>query len=156
MSFTVTRQKRWDDGVNLVEITQGGLDYVNPDMLVPKYRNEGETTASLCEAVENAIEIAESWQEDSKEEIFIACGNTHGMTAHLDEMELNEENYKILKEQAEKIDDSLPQCDRCGKIIDAKKHIIHTELSDERFCSEYCADKAYENYMDELEEEEEE
>lgn len=149
MSFTVSRQRRWDDGVNLVEITQGGIDYCNPDALVSKYRGEMEETISLSEAVENAIGIAEQWKQDNpKEQIFIACGNTHGMTAHLDEMELNEETYKQLREQAEKVDEKLPRCPHCGKILGKERYRLYDCCDgDDWFCSEYCAEEAYNDIL---------
>ena len=35
--FTVTRQRQFPDGENVVEVSAGGLDYTNPDALGAKY-----------------------------------------------------------------------------------------------------------------------
>jgi len=35
--WTVTRQRQWPDGVDIVEVSAGGIDYTNPDALCAKY-----------------------------------------------------------------------------------------------------------------------
>ena len=38
MKLVVTRQLQWPEGKRVVEVSVGGIDYVNPDALVAKYR----------------------------------------------------------------------------------------------------------------------
>src|SRR5438046_8051608 len=78
--FTVTRQRQWPDGDNVVEVSHGGLDYCNPDALGAKYAGEFEEFADPRQAVETAIEIVRAWRKDSKERIAIGVGSTNGMT----------------------------------------------------------------------------
>jgi len=54
--YTVTRQVRWMGNI-MVEISDGGFDYVNPDMLSEKYPGEGETFIDPRDAV-NAVEAS--------------------------------------------------------------------------------------------------
>ena len=116
--FTVTRQKRWIDGMQIVEVNQGSLDYANPDMLVPKYQRQGEgdTFVGMLPAIEAAIKIAELWKKESKP-IYIGVGNTHGMTAQFAEMKLTSKKLKQLREEAIAYDAKLPKCCRCGGIL---------------------------------------
>ena len=69
--FTVTRQRRWPDGLNIVEITQGGKDYTGSDALVERYPGEFQTYIGLEEATLAAISIARLWKHDSKGKIYI-------------------------------------------------------------------------------------
>jgi hypothetical protein len=83
--YTVTRQRQWPDGVNLVEISAGGVDYCNPDALAAKYSGEFEEYRDPCEAAETAIEICRAWRKDNpKERIAIGLGATAGMTMPFD------------------------------------------------------------------------
>lgn len=153
--FTVTRQKRWEDGLKVVEVNQGSLDYANSDMLVPAYVGEGESHVGLVAALEVAIEIAEDWQKQTKDTIHIGVGNTHGMSIPFDEMELTEETYALLRKKAAEHDEQLPKCCRCGDILGKDTYTL-TDWEDEKFCSENCAERSYEEMMKEEEEEEEE
>lgn len=82
MKWFVSRQCYW--GVEepyVVEIATGGLDYANPDMLVAKYKGEGEEYDDPEEAVEAALEIAQAWKEDQPQlNIQVAAGCTMGFT----------------------------------------------------------------------------
>ena len=51
MPYTVTRQDQWM-GELMVEISEGGFDYTNPDMLSGRWEGEGETFIDPREAVE--------------------------------------------------------------------------------------------------------
>ncbi len=62
--YTITRQIQWPDGTSIVEISEGELDYTNPDALVEKYPGEFETFDNPIEAVNTAIEICKSWRND--------------------------------------------------------------------------------------------
>lgn len=91
MAFTVTRQIQHPDGTHIVEISEGGLDYANPDMLVAQYLDEGVTFDDPREAVETAIQIRDSWQRDSPDmDISIGRGCTMGMTLPFDPSDVEE------------------------------------------------------------------
>lgn len=150
--FTVTRQKRYIDGISIVEITAGGLDNSNADALCKKYDGEFETFTGMTPAVDTAIEIAKKWQEDDKENIiYIGYGDTHGMGLPLDEMELNEDTYKTLREVAEKHDEELPKCAKCGDILAGETYKIWDDPFDDQFCSEHCCNEEYYRREQELE-----
>jgi len=141
----------------VVEISDGGIDYCNPDALSAKYRGEFEEFADPREAVETAITIAQQWQADAPDKtILIDHGGTGGMTMPFDGMELGEETYTALREWANSQYEELEKCCRCGDIL-GKERWTHPELcEEEKFCSENCCDNAYWDMMKELEEEEEE
>jgi hypothetical protein len=102
--FTVTRQLRWPDGLNIVEISQGGIEYTNPDMLIPRYPGEGDEYEGLTAAVEAAIEVAKAWKQETDNEVFIAVGCTYGMTAQFDAEPATEETFRYLLKEAAAFD----------------------------------------------------
>lgn len=145
-TFTVTRQHRWSDGLKIVEVSQGGIDYANPDALAKKWQGEFEEFTGMTDAVEAAIGIAKAWQETTTDQIFIGVGATHGMTMEFDALSLTDENFDALLSKAEKFDENLPRCGHCGDILTGR-HCYH-ELSDDRFCSDYCAEQDYEQMFE--------
>lgn len=146
--FTVTRQSRWPDGEQIVEITQGNLDYANPDMLVCKYAGEGKTYTGFRPAVDAAISIAQQWQKDKPHlKISIASGFTHGMTAILDEMPLCEESFETLRKGADEFDQKLPRCAECGNMLGEERYSLH-DIGEYDCCSEHCAEKHYQPVPD--------
>lgn len=64
----------------MVEVSKGGIDYVNPDALVGKYPGEFEQFESPLEAIKTAIAICEAWRKDGRKEAQVAIGSTGGMT----------------------------------------------------------------------------
>jgi len=151
--WCVTRQKRWDDGKNIVEINYGGIDYANPDAYSARYQGEFEEFTNPIEATETAIKIAQQWQKDNpNKEIFIASGFTMGMTMNFEEMTLNEETFQSLREEAQEEYNSLPKCNRCGDILPEKTYTLPDYDFDEEFCSENCANMAYDYYTTEEQE----
>lgn len=84
MMYTVTRQIQHPDGTHMVEVSAGGFDYVNPDMMGEKYEGEGETFDDPREAVRTAIDIRNAWQRDAGVKIEIGYGDTLGMTMPFD------------------------------------------------------------------------
>lgn len=68
--YIVTRQAYWPDGQLVVEIARGGIDYCNPDALVPKYPGEFQEFKNPKEAVQVALKILELWKTD------YTCGMT--------------------------------------------------------------------------------
>lgn len=140
MKFTVTRQVQFG-GNDCVEISRGGLDYANPDMLVPKYKGEGETYDNPVEAVEIAIEIAKKWQEECPDRcILIDHGATGGMTMPFDGCELAVETFEALRCWAKILFDKAPKCEQCGEVL---PEMFYTNYeTGENYCSSYCAELA--------------
>lgn len=155
MQFTVTRQRQWPEGKLVVEISKGGFDYVNPDMLVVQYPRlgEGETFTGMIPAVAAGIAIAKAWKEAKpKEDIGIAVGFTHGCTLPFDGEELTAEVEAALLAEADRYDAELPKCAHCGDILGDELWGPHWQHPDERdCCSENCAEMHY-NQPDEDEE----
>lgn len=138
---TVTRQLQWPDGALVVEISQGGIDYTNPDALTARYPGEFEEFEDPREAVKVAIEIATCWQKDHpSDQILIDHGATAGMTMPFDGLELIDENLVTLKTWAEEEVAKLPKCDKCGEVIFGDP-ITLVEFDDWKFCREYCAEE---------------
>ena len=146
MPYTVTRQSQWPSGDQVVEVSAGGLDYSNPDMLVPKWGRlgEGDTFVSPVLAVEAAVEICRAWRKDGAPRARIGHGATGGMTMPFDSCTFEEARAWAAKREA-----SLPRCDRCGEIL-PENHFTVPDLDDERFCREYCAEEAYRGAYAEL------
>lgn len=153
MPWFVSRQKYWGvdpEEANVVEIASGGRDYANPDMLVPKYYGEGGEYEDPREAVETAIEVAQQWKSDCPS---LSIGVAHGFTAG-STMPFEAEEVKELKKWAQQAYDNLPKCNRCGELL--KEGSIVQIIDDPEFgefCSEYCAETAYSDWQQELEEE---
>ena len=140
--FTVTRQHRYHDGYKIVEVSQGGIDYANPDALVKKWQGEFEEFTGMTAAVEAAIGIAKAWQETTTDQIFIGVGCTHGMTMEFDPLTLNDKTFDALIAKAEKFDENLPKCEHCGDIL-AGETYGHEFSDGHPFCSERCVETSY-------------
>lgn len=139
--YTVTRQHQWPDGDYVVEISQGGIDYANPDALTPVYAEEMTEYESADEAAENAIHIAQAWQADAPDKtILIAHGATGGNTMPFDGEPLTEETFAAMRQWAKEQDAQLPKCAKCGEPIRGNPYRLH-DFPDERFDREYCAEK---------------
>ena len=137
--YCITRQAYWPEGNLVVEIVSGGIDFTNPDALVEKYEGEFKEFTDPREAVKVAISIFEKWRADEPgEEISIAYGNTGGYTMPFEPFEI--EDVKSWGEGEYK---SLPKCSRCGGIIRDNEAIVISESPEEKYCSEYCADKSW-------------
>ena len=138
--FTVTRQHRWSDGLKIVEVSQGGIDYTNPDALCKKWQGEFDEYIGLTDAVIAAIGIAKAWQETTTDQIFIGVGCTNGMTMEFDALSLNDETFDMLLEKAAKFDERLPRCESCGDILTGETY--GTLMHGYCFCSQNCAENA--------------
>ena len=144
--YTVTRQLQYYEGNMMVEISEGGFDYVNPDMLSPIFEGEGETFSNPIDAVDAAISIRDKWQHiEPDNKITIGYGNTLGFCMAFEPAEIKE-----LKEWSQKEYESLPKCDRCGDII--KEEFTIWDMEDMKFCSENCAENAYSDMIESMEE----
>ena len=144
MPYTVTRQSQWPSGDKVVEVSAGGPDYTNPDELAHKYADEGRTYDSPVEAVEAAIRICQAWRQDGALDAQVGYGATYGMTMPFDASTFDEARTWARERLA-----NLPRCDRCGELL-PERHWTTSELMDESFCSENCAERAYEDSQIEL------
>ena len=140
--YTVTRQRQWPEGTNLVEISSGGIDYCNPDALGAKYSGEFEEYRDPREAVETAIEICRAWRKDNpSERIAIGHGATAGMTMPFDAC-----TFVSARKWARLVWDELEKCPGCGEPLpDEKRKLWHANDWDGlEYCSEDCATRAAE------------
>jgi hypothetical protein len=152
LKWFVSRQLYW--GVEpedryCVEIAQGGNNYANPDMLVPKYPGEGEEYTDPTKAVEAALAIAESWHRDNPgiAIINVAHGNTGG-----DTMPFEGEEREQLIAWAKKVSETLPTCDQCGCIMGDESWFPTADPDLGKYCSEVCCERAIEYYASHNEE----
>lgn len=146
MTWTITRQRQWPDGDNVVEISEGGIDYTNPDALAAKYPGEFQEFEDPREAVETAIEICRAWRKDGEKSATIGIGATGGYTIPFDSA-----TFRNAKDWANEVWEKLEKCPHCGRIMEdarewwnAGEWIGDEFLPDEdsgKYCSEYCAEK---------------
>lgn len=135
--YFVNCQHQYYSGNYLVEIAYPGIDYAGSDMLATRYSDEGDYDDPR-EALEAAIKVKECLQADyPDEEIGIAFG-------HFDMVEGEAQDLEELRAEIEKHYESLPKCDRCGKLRNEDEtYIIYSDPDFGKFCSEYCADEMY-------------
>jgi len=143
--YFVSRQFYYYQQINVVEIAYPSIDSSGPDMLIEKYAGEGEEYKNPIEALEIALNIASNWQVDiPDEDIFITFGCMEfgeGEPINPKDLEALEE----LKQNIQKHYESLPKCSYCGELIDEKEYYINedSQWTDDKFCSEFHAEKAY-------------
>lgn len=143
MTWTVTRQSQWPTGENIVEVSEGGIDYCNPDALVELYKGSGEfeTFDDPREAAEAAIQICSWWRIDHKgmrgSRPKVAAGATLGFT-----LPFEPSTFKQLRIWASETWKHLEKCS-CGKPF-KKERWRADDWSGIEFCSERCADKEIE------------
>ena len=135
MPYTVTRQLQWPDGMPVVEVSVGGIDYTNPDALVARYPGEFETFDGPREAVETAIAICRAWRKDGEPAARVGVGATGGMT-----MPFETCSFKAARKWARERFEAMPKCDRCGRLL-PEHYYTRPDLDDQRVCSEYCAER---------------
>ncbi len=138
--FTVSRQSRCFTGEQVVEISQGGIDYTNADALCAKYEGEFETFTGMKPAVEAGIAIAKAWSADSTDTIHIGVGCTGGYSMPFEEKPATEDNFSALLESADEFDAKLPRCGQCGEILEDTKY-GDADIGEYNCCSEYCAER---------------
>lgn len=153
--YTVTRQVQWPEGTNVVEISEGGIDYCNPDALSPKYSGEMEEYNNPIEAVNVAIEICKAWRKDGCKDASLGVGCTSGMT-----MPFETCTFRDARKWATETYEHLKKCSSCNEILGDEKTCYTSGfftnkgefISDEdySFCSQNCAEKysAYEETVD--------
>jgi hypothetical protein len=140
--WTVTRQCQWPTGDNIVEVSQGGIDYSNPDALCKKYQGEFEEFTDPREAAVTAIAICKAWRIDvkgkDKQRPQVAHGATGGMT-----MPFEGCTFKSLLAWGNANYEALPRCCECGDLLGAERYNYYPGEDSEDCCSEYCAEKRY-------------
>ena len=153
----VSRQNYWgveSEDALCVEIAFGGIDYSNADMLAAKYIGEGESYTNPIEAVEVAIKIRDNWNDDLKKSgenvtARVDKGSTGGMGIPF----LSERTDEELRAWARETLESLPKCDECGDLLGTETYTHSLNFDDDRFCSSYCAERAYDGHFAESDEE---
>lgn len=134
--YFVNCQHQYYSGNYLVEIAYPDRDSMGSDMLATNYADEGEYSDPR-EALEAAIKVREMLQADyPNETVGIAFG-------HFEMVEGEPQDMEELKAEIEKHYESLPKCDRCGKLIEDGSHVIYGDPDFGEFCSEFCAEEAY-------------
>ena len=148
--YTVTRQNQWPEGAFVVEVSAGGIDYTNPDALTARYAGEFETYQDAREAIETAIDIAETWQQDilnarRLDTVFLGFGATGGFTMPFDTLPLTPAVKRYLRNVARHRYDAAPKCDGCGEILpeNGKRYSLIDDHDSAEYCSEACAEKAF-------------
>jgi len=145
MPYFVSRQFYYYQQINVVEIAYPSIDSSGPDMLIEKYKGEGEEYKNPIEALDVALNIASAWQEDiPDEDIFITFGCMEfGEGEPINPKDL--EDIEELKQNIQKHYESLPKCDYCNELIDEKEYFVNpdSEYTEDKFCSEFHAEKAY-------------
>lgn len=139
--YTVTRQRQFPDGDQVVEVSTGSLDYCNPDALGVKYDGEMQEFSDPREAVEKAIEIVRAWRKDSRSKVSIGVGSTFGMT-----LPFSPDTFQHARAWAKQAWDKLEKCPGCGDPLpDSKRERWHANDWDGlEYCSETCATRATE------------
>lgn len=150
MKFYVSRQSYYHSGKNAVEVAVGGINYSGPDMLVAskEYMRLGcdKEYTDPVEAVEVAIAVLKKWRETGvKPRPILVFG------ANLDMIEGSDSGISMREamRRAKKLREQLPKCDECGELMPEHDYYTVPEFwgDDMKFCSENCADLAYEAEM---------
>ena len=152
MTYVVTRQMQWPDGDPVVEVSEGGMDYTNPDALFARYPGEFEVFQNPMDAVETAVEICRAWRKDGKNDrdtgqfARVGVGATGGHT-----MPFEGGSFTEARQWAKETWEKLEKCPTCGKVVEdlqewwrAGEWIGDDFLpfdDGEKYCSEYCAEK---------------
>lgn len=145
MPYFVSRQLYYYQNINVVEIAYPSIDSSGPDMLIEKYKGEGEEYKNPIEALDVALNIASAWQEDiPDEDIFITFGCMEFCEGEPIDIN-NHEDIEELKQNIQKHYESLPKCAYCNELIDEKEYFVNLDstYTEDKFCSEFHAEKAY-------------
>ncbi len=147
--YFVSRQYYWPSGEYVVEIAEGGIDHASPDMLVTTYSSlgEGHEFVDPRAAVYAALAIAEKWRY-SKPVRMVFGQNLDMVCADTVTIAIAKRRFskvaRILYERA-------PKCDHCGEILDDNTWLNGVdEMEGMSFCSDRCAERAMEIYIQEL------
>ncbi len=131
--YTVTRQRQFPDGNQVVEVSTGTRDYCNPDALCEKYNGEMEEFFDPRKAVEIAITIVRAWRRASGQKVSIGFGNTHG-----DTMPFAASTFKNARAWAKAEWNELEKCPGCSNPMGKEKWHAN-DWDGLNYCSERCA-----------------
>jgi hypothetical protein len=138
--FYVSRQYYYGNNNKLVEIAFPSIDYSGSDMLTPKYAEEGEYSDPR-EAFRAAIKLYKQWRKEDKEVQGITLGY------YFDMVEGEPMPIKDIRRKIDTIYEGMSKCDFCGELLEETYYINEdSEFTDDKFCSERCASRAYEEY----------
>lgn len=139
--YTVTRQRQWPEGKDVVEVSLGGLDYTNPDALSANYSGEFEEFIDPRTAIDTAIEILRAWRKDSKKTIRLGVGATYGNTMPFEPITI-----KDARKWAVEAYEKLEKCEGCGEPLseDKRGRWYANNWDGCEYCSERCATRAAE------------
>lgn len=145
MSYYVSRQCQWPDGLLIVEVAAGGIDNSGPGAFESNYEGEGQEYNSPVEAVEAAINICRAWRKDKPEtRPSVGVGCTLGGMFGIEPC-----TFGKAREWAIKGLEKLPKCDGCGEVLSKKERYQHEfNDSDVSFCSEYCCEQDYNTHIE--------
>jgi len=143
--LVVTRQRQWPEGKRVVEVSVGGMDYVNPDALVAKYPGELAEYDDPIEAVEAAIDVCRKWRiEGGCKGAKVGFGSTGGFTIPFEDCTFKEARKWArsfaARMHCEHCNSKLVYDKVCKKWICPELGITHNSLDDEILpeCSEDC------------------
>lgn len=143
-NYWVSRQRYWYQGESAVELAVGGLDYSGCDALYTEDKEMKRLEGGYedpREAARAALELQKLWQGKTEEKIGLSYGYNLDMIEG--EVDKEEEAANILLQWAKAEYERLPKCDRCGEIVVESYTIYEME---EEFCSERCAEFAWEEW----------
>ena len=134
--YFVSRQTGYGEpggGPRVVEIARGGSSHAGPDMVAPLFRGEGEY-ASPIDAFSKACQVRQEWQAKINQRV--------GLVWRVGDL-AERITVAEARTRAKKIADLCPRCGHCGDIL-GKQTYTHSNEPDEDFCSDFCAEKSYE------------
>lgn len=149
--YYVCRQLYYYTGELMVEITEGGLDYAGPDMLVNRYPDEAEAYQHPRQAAQAAIKIQKLWQADEPADTVHICVRSQvGGYFGLEGEPITPADLLAWTHAAWA---ALPKCQRCGDVMPENGYGNEFTIFDNEypFCSENCADNAQQEWLAELE-----
>jgi hypothetical protein len=152
--YHITRQHYWYSGDYAVEVSRG-RDSCGPDALMPVWEAESWYD-SPKEAVEAALHIRDWWlelwnKESTGEEcpdIVVTFSNT-GLHGFEGEAMTDQE----LMSWAAREYESLVKCDHCGELVSKNDKYTIDDFDGDFFCSQNCAENAYWELNNQLDEE---
>jgi hypothetical protein len=168
--FYISLQRYYYSGLNMVEITSGGMDYAGADMLVESRACSqlgcGRTYADPREAVEAAYKVAKQWKlelrakrslktRNTKSRLLPRANSKHSAYPTKKDIkvylslgisagsELEPMSLQECRQKAEEIYEKLPKCDRCSALLGDEHYLDYNGIGDSKFCSENCSLESY-------------
>ncbi len=137
MLYAVTRQCQWPDGDCFVQISRGGLNYIDPNVLSPRYAGEFETYHDPRKAAEAAIHICLAWRKDGQIDANIEFAFVYHLKAYCKPV-----TFQEVEEWAREEYKKLPKCEGCGELL-PKNYYALSNSHNTKFCAKDCAAHHY-------------